>query len=164
MRNRIVFYFVALVVWLIFTWKATPGNVLAGAIASLIVTLVMGDLFTRHAGKFIQVKRYFWLLYFIPVFLWEVIKSNFDVAYRVLHPSLKINPGIVKVKTNIKSDSGLTFLVSAISLTPGTLAVDVDQKNGYIYVHWINVKTQDVDKATELIITRFERILSRIYE
>jgi len=49
-------------------------------------------------------------------------------------------------------------------LTPGTLSVDVDKEKGYIYVHWIDVTSQDVKKATEIIAKRFERILERIFE
>jgi multicomponent Na+:H+ antiporter subunit E len=104
------------------------------------------------------------LLYYLPIFIWECIKANFDVAYRVGHPDLPINPGIVKVKTSLKSDTGLTFLANSITLTPGTLSVDVDQEEGFLYVHWIDVKDKDIEKATKLIIGRFEPILKRIFE
>lgn len=77
---------------------------------------------------------------------------------------MPINPGIVKVKTTLRSDTGLTFLANSITLTPGTLSVDVDQENGFLYVHWINVKDKDIDRATSLIVHRFERILKRIFE
>jgi len=75
-----------------------------------------------------------------------------------------INPGIVKVKTILKSDTGLTFLANSITLTPGTLSVDIDQGKGFIYVHWIDVKDKDIERATRLIVHRFEKILSRIFE
>ena len=93
-----------------------------------------------------------------------MIKANFDVAYRVVHPKLPIKPGIVKVKTKLKSDTGLTFLANSITLTPGTMSVDIDRENGYLYIHWINVKSTDVEKATEIIVSRFEKILEKIFE
>jgi multicomponent Na+:H+ antiporter subunit E len=93
-----------------------------------------------------------------------MIKANFDVAYRVVHPKLPIKPGIVKVKTRLKSDTGLTFLANSITLTPGTMSVDIDRENGYLYIHWINVKSADVEKATEIIVSRFEKILEKIFE
>jgi multicomponent Na+:H+ antiporter subunit E len=90
--------------------------------------------------------------------------ANIDVAYRVLHPALPIKPGIVKVKTSLKTDTALTFLANSITLTPGTMSVDIDTDNGFLYVHWINVKDKDVEAATKIIVERFENILAKIFE
>jgi len=102
-------------------------------------------------------------LYYIAVFIWECVKANLDGAYRVLHPDLPIRPGIVKVKTTLKSATGLTLLANSLTLKPGTMTVDIDQENGFLYVHWMDVKTEDLDQATELIVGKFERILKRIF-
>jgi multicomponent Na+:H+ antiporter subunit E len=109
-------------------------------------------------------RYWYFLAYYLPVFLWECFKANVDVAYRVAHPRLPIKPGIVKVKTSLKTDTGLTFLANSITLTPGTLSVDIDRDNGILYVHWINVKKKDVESATKIIVVRFERILRKIFE
>jgi multicomponent Na+:H+ antiporter subunit E len=108
--------------------------------------------------------RYLWFCYYVPVFLWECLKANIDVAMRVLNPKLPINPGIVKVKTTLKSDTGLTFLANSITLTPGTFCVDIDAESGVLYIHWIDVKTQDVEKATQAIVLKFENILKKVFE
>jgi multicomponent Na+:H+ antiporter subunit E len=131
---------------------------------SAFVAFVTGDLFTHRPGHFGHITRYLWFFYYIPVFLWECLKSNIDVAIRVMHPGLPINPGIVKVKTTLKSDTGLTFLANSITLTPGTFCVDLDAENGFLYIHWIDVKSQDVDEATQMIVNKFEKILKRIFE
>ena len=75
-----------------------------------------------------------------------------------------IKPGIVKVETSLKSDTGLTFLANSITLTPGTLTVDIDREGGFLYIHWINVRHKDIEGATKSIVKRFERILTRIFE
>jgi len=123
-----------------------------------------GDMFVKRPYVFKHASRYLWFLYYLPIFIWECIKANIDVAYRVIHPKRPINPGIVKVKTTLKSDTALTFLANSITLTPGTLSVDIDQEKGYLYVHWIDVKQEDVEKATALIVQRFERILRKIFD
>ncbi|HPK86658.1 MAG TPA: Na+/H+ antiporter subunit E, partial [Atribacterota bacterium] len=51
----------------------------------------------------------------------------------------KINPGIVKISPNLKSDAAITLLANSITLTPGTLSVDIDERNNDLYIHWINV-------------------------
>jgi multicomponent Na+:H+ antiporter subunit E len=84
------------------------------------------------------------------------------MAYRVLHPELPISPGIVKVKTEMTSPLGRTFLANYITLTPGTLTVDMEGE--YLYIHWIYVMTEDVEKATGIIAGRFESILKRVFE
>ena len=112
----------------------------------------------------ITISRYLWFLYYIPLFVWECIKANIDSAYRLIHPDLPIRPGIVKVRTTLKSKVGLTILVNSITLMPGTMTVDCDEDNNLLYVHWADVKSTDIDKATELIVLKFERVLKRIFE
>jgi len=101
-----------------------------------------------------------WLLY-IPVFFWAMIKANFDVAYRVIHPRMPINPGVVMINTDLKSDSGKLALANSITLTPGTLTMDVEGDK--LLIHWINVKTSDTKEATKIIGNRFERFLKVIF-
>jgi multicomponent Na+:H+ antiporter subunit E len=89
-------------------------------------------------------------------------KANFDVAYRVLHPKMPISPGIVKVKTKLKSEIGIAFLANSITLTPGTFTVDL--KGQHLYIHCINVKHMDVEEASKDILERFEKLLIKIFD
>ncbi|MFA5085679.1 MAG: Na+/H+ antiporter subunit E, partial [Candidatus Omnitrophota bacterium] len=67
--------------------------------------------------------RYLWLVYYVVIFLWECLKANIDVAFRVIHPYLPIRPGTVKIKTSLRSDIGLTFLANSLTLTPGNTTI-----------------------------------------
>ena len=164
MKGRMILFFLASLVWMGLTWPPDWQHAFIGVFVASFVAYMTGDMFVKRPHMFRSPKRYFWFLYYIPIFIWECFKANIDVAYRVGHPDMPINPGIVKVKTTLRSDTGLTFLANSITLTPGTLSVDVDQENGFLYVHWINVKDKDIDRATSLIVHRFERILKRIFE
>ena len=106
--------------------------------------------------------RVIWFLWYIPIFLWECFKANIDVAYRVLHPRMPIKPGIVKVKTSLKTDMAKTALANSITMTPGTLSVDI--KDEFLYIHWIYVRDEDLEKATRIIVDRFEKHIKRIFE
>ena len=99
-------------------------------------------------------------MYFF-VFIIALIKSNFDVARRVLSPKLDINPGIVVFKTKLKNDFAKMVLANSITLTPGTLTVDVIKNN--FYIHWIDVKTEDPEEVYQQIAAPFEKILLKIY-
>ncbi len=109
-------------------------------------------------------KRVFFSIYYVVVFLSGCIVANIDVAWRVLHPKLPIRPGTLRLRTKLKSDIALTFLANSITLTPGTTTVDIDKANGYIYVHILYLKPgYDKPEDKQWIVDRFERILERMF-
>ncbi|MHC4640974.1 MAG: Na+/H+ antiporter subunit E [Planctomycetota bacterium] len=166
--RRLVYFILAFIVWVMLTWPFVDGKidiqvVIAGLIASLIVAILFHEILPQEHTVFISPIRIFWAVIYMPVFFYYVIIANLDVVYRALHPKMPINPGIVKIKTNLKTQSGITALANSITLTPGTLTVDLTD-DGFFYVHWINVKSDDVEEATELIARRFEWFLQKIFE
>lgn len=106
-------------------------------------------------------KSFLFSLIYIFVFIKELIVSNLDVARRVVNPKLPIKPGIVKVKTKLRSRIGKTILANSITLTPGTLTVDI--KDEYLYIHWIEIKEDDLEGATKAIVEKFEKYLEVIF-
>ncbi len=164
-KSRVILFFLALIVWCLLNWKPDWQHIIIGIFVSAIVAFLTGDLFINRPHLLKHPYRYvYFFVYYAPKFLWECFKANLDVAYRVIHPKLPINPGIVKVKTILRSDTALTFLANSITLTPGTLSVDIDKENGFLYIHWIDVKAKDIEPATKMVVERFEKILSRIFE
>jgi multicomponent Na+:H+ antiporter subunit E len=166
--RRLIYFVVAFIVWILLAWPFAEGKidqqvVIAGLIASAIVAFLFHEVLPIEHHVLISPIRLFWLLVYIPVFFYYVIIANLDVVYRALHPKMPIKPGIVKIKTNLKTESGITALANSITLTPGTLTVDLTD-DGFLYVHWINVKSADVEEATEFIARRFEWFLQKIFE
>lgn len=165
MKSKIVLFFVAFIVWCLLNWMPDYQHLTVGIFVAAIVAFITGDLFITRPHNLKHPLRYwYFFVYYLPTFLWECFKANLDVAYRVLHPTLPINPGIVKVKTSLKTDTALTFLANSITLTPGTMSVDIDKDNGFLYIHWIDVKCSDIDGASKIIVEKFERILRKIFE
>jgi len=160
--RRFILTIFSFAVWLMLTWRFNWQNLVVGGVVAICVGLIFGNFFVSAPAKVFQFKRWFWFVVYLPVFFWEMAKANFDVAYRVLHPKMPIRPGIVKVKTNIKSEMGKTFLANSITLTPGTLTVDI--KDQYLYIHWINVKHKDLEKASNYIVGRFEKYLIKVFD
>ena len=166
--RRLIYFVVLLMIWIFGTWPFVDGKIdvqvmAAGVIASLIVAFLFHEILPKEHHVFISPVRLFWFLVYLPVFFYYVMKANLDVVYRAIHPQMPIKPGIVKIKTNLKTESGITALANSITLTPGTLTVDLTD-DGFLYVHWINVKSTDVEQATKLIAQRFEWFLERIFE
>lgn len=168
MMRRLIYFVLALVVWIVITWPFAEGSVdmqmlWAGVIASALVAILFQEVLPKEHHVFISPVRVFWFLVYIPVFLFYVFKANIDVVYRALHPQMPIKPGIVKIKTDLKTDFGITALANSITLTPGTLTVDLTD-DGFLYVHWINVKAVDTELATKHVAHKFEWFLTRIFE
>lgn len=132
-----------------------------GGVLSAIVAAFGWRYFSQVGFSHLSLKKLLYLIAYIPVFFWAMIKANFDVAYRVIHPRMPISPGIVVIKTDLKSDSGKLALANSITLTPGTLTMDVEGDS--MLIHWINVKSTDTDEATKIISKRFERFLKVIF-
>jgi multicomponent Na+:H+ antiporter subunit E len=83
-------------------------------------------------------------VYVLGPFLVEVTKANVDVAYRVI--TGRIRPGIIRVSSDLKTDLGIFILANSITLTPGTITVDIDEKTHDLFVHNINIAPGDESK------------------
>jgi len=160
------------VIWLLIAWPYNFENNemnWQSFIIGLLISIFVGVVTSRNlvspfinTGKF-NFNRILWFICYILLFMWLCLKANLDVAYRVLHPQLPIKPGIVKVKTNLKSPIARVALANSITLTPGTLSIDITD-DGYFYIHWIYVFSDDIEVATQKIVSQFERILIKIFE
>ncbi len=159
-KNSILFFLFLMIFWLLLT-SLDSQEVIAGIIIALIITIFLGRKITIFADFKLSIKSIIYSIRFIFVFIIELIKSNLDVAFRVLNPKLPINPGIVKVKTNLKSRLGRIVLANSITLTPGTLTVEI--KDDDYYIHWIDVTTEDIGRSTEIIVKKFEKYLEVIF-
>ncbi len=155
-------FILSLIFWLLITFRLTLPNIIVGAVAALICSAVFSRYYFHDVHKFLQPRRYFWFFVYFFIFIWECIKANLDVAYRVLHPAMPIRPGIVKVKTTLKSDFARTLLANSITMTPGTITVDIIDDN--LYIHWIYIRSEDPEVYTGIITGVFEKYIKRIVE
>jgi len=142
----------------------SSGEILFGLIFSVLTALLIKKLFSivevTPTFALFNPKRWFLLLVYVtgPFFV-SMIKANLDVAYRVI--TGKIRPGIVKIPSGLKTDFGVSMLANSITLTPGTLSVDIDKKNN-LYVHWIYVKNKK--PKTRDVCSDFPKWIRRIAE
>ena len=144
--------------WMLLAGSLATAEAVTGAVAALVVTLMSG----RHLAVYTGV-RFTWLAAvhlpaFLFVFLRALVYANVDMARRVLSPALPIRPEIVRVETRLQSALGKLLLTNAITLTPGTLAVDVH--GNQIRVHWVYCPPGlDMESRTAAIVSAFERHL-----
>jgi multicomponent Na+:H+ antiporter subunit E len=160
--KHITVFILALIFWLLLTFRFTLPNLMVGSFASLLCSLFFTRFFVNNVYKLLQPERYFWFVVYLAVFIWECIKANLDVAYRVLHPAMPIRPGIVKVKTRLRSDLAKALLANSITMTPGTISVDIIGDD--LYIHWIYIRSEDPEVYTPMITGAFEKYIKKIIE
>ncbi len=150
----------AAALWLLLTGTLDTQELVVGA----LVTVVVGALAYARSGIFAGVRWSFILPGALLIYCWvfsiALVRSNIDVARRVLSPDLPIRPGVVTVRTGLTSALGRLLLANSITLTPGTLTVDVEDE--LLTIHWIDCPPNiDMEAATAAIAGDFERHLRR---
>ena len=153
-----------LTLWLIWVLLSgfAPNEIAVGAAVALTLTIILVKYLHLPINFVSPVKVIQFIVIYIPLFIYQLILSNFDLAYRVLSPSLPIKPGFVRIPTSLTSDIGKLVLANSITLTPGTLSLDVDGQS--IYIHWVNVCGQNPVQNQQAVSGAFERVLGAIFK
>lgn len=149
--------------WLLLVGKWDMAENGVGLAVAIITVLISWKNFELLDGVKLQLATPFYIVHYLIIFMIALVRSNIDVALRVLSPRLPINPAIVKVTTQLQSPIGKLILANSITLTPGTLTVDVMEDT--LQIHWIDsTPGTDVVHATQAISDAFERDLRRIFK
>lgn len=147
-------------------WLWSYEEIAFGIILSAITGVVARKIFVKKSLRMLNPVRWvMFIVYIVGPFFVGMAKANIDVAYRVI--TGKINPGIVKISPDLKTDLGITMLANSITLTPGTLSVDIDEDSNDLYIHWINVKKEALNKKPvdcKFVCGNFEKWVRRISE
>ncbi|RPE09379.1 Na+/H+ antiporter subunit E [Chitinophaga lutea] len=126
-------------IWVMLTGELVFTNFVFGFLLSYVTLwLVTADQ---------EQKRYFSrvpaVISFIFFFIYEMLRANFQVAYDVITPKFFMKPGIVQYPMDAKTDLEITFLTNLISLTPGTLILDVSDDKKVVYIHVMYLEDKD---------------------
>lgn len=143
--------------WVALTGSFATDEILTGLACAIVISIFTGSLFTKRGLSHFSPKEILRRIQFFAVFFKALIVANIDVAKRVLSPKLPIKPGIVKINTKLTNDMDKLWLTNSITLTPGTLTIEMDEQD--LYIHWINVETEDEEKAGDIIKGNFEKYL-----
>ncbi len=139
--------------WVALTGQFSLSNFFFGYVLSFIIMLVYSR--EKESRKyFLRIPRVFGFLFY---FLFELIKANIQVAYDVVTPTFYMRPGIVAYPLSARSDLEITLLANIISLTPGSLSLDVSDDKKVLYVHSMFIKDKETFIAN--IKNGFERRL-----
>lgn len=153
--------------WILLTWSFAGQELIMGAVVSRAVALFSARFFIHEKpARLLNPRRLGSLIVYVFVFLGELIKANVDMARRCFGGCRKVNPGVIKVPVDLDGDYAEAMLANSITLTPGTITLDIAQQGEqtYYYIHWIDVTETDGEKAGEIIKGKMEKWIRRIWE
>ncbi len=146
---------------LAFAWILLSGNL---EVLNFLQGFIIGYIILYVFRNAIGAKKYFdripAIISFIMFFLKELMKANLIVAYDILTPQDHMNPGIIELELDAETDSEITLLANIITLTPGTLSIDLSEDRKKLYVHAMYI--QDIEKTKYELKNEFEKRLLEV--
>jgi multicomponent Na+:H+ antiporter subunit E len=150
-----------LLIWLIANNTLATETLITGVVITAAISLAFATFSRVYSVVRWSPRVIFNYLIYFGVFIQELVKANLNVMWVVFSPRIDIKPGIVEIKTELTSPMGRLALANSITLTPGTLVVDM--RGDSLFIHWINVTATDPVEATKEIAGRFEKYLKVVY-
>ncbi len=149
------------VMWLVISQDTSSVSLVLGALFAVVAAAFCNHVFfakeqLHRSDLYFRVDL---LLLFVLLVIVESYLSSFDLIYRMI--SGRYRPGIVRIRTRLRSQIGRSVLANTISLVPGTLSLWLEDQR--IYVHCFDKKTHHSRKAQKLITSRIEALLARIF-
>jgi multicomponent Na+:H+ antiporter subunit E len=151
--NGLLWNILLALVWVGMTEDYQPRNLAVGFLLGLGI-LFFARRVVGAPNYLIKLRQAVGLHFFL---IWELVKANFRVAYEVLTPGYGMRPGVIALPLDAKSDAEITLLANLITLTPGTLSLDVSSDRRVLYIHVMHLEDDDLDVVRQKIKDGFER-------
>ncbi len=149
--NGLLWNVLLAIAWVAITGHVSPSNLLLGFVLGFIVFFFAH----RAVGSLGYPAKVWCALSLAGFFLWELLRANLRVAYDVVTPQAHMHPGVIAIPLDAQTDAEITLLANLISLTPGTLSLDVSTDRSTLYIHAMYL--DDIEVMRRQIKEGFER-------
>ncbi len=153
--RRLAVFAILFAFWLLLSGHYDLFHLSLGLICSLLVAFVSADLLIENIGGSHRIKKTRRFIFYVPWLIYQIVLANFHVAYLILKPSA-IDPRIIRFKTKLKTEFSMVTLGNSITLTPGTITMDI--VDGEFYVHALSKKVAD-----DLLGGEMERRVAHVF-
>lgn len=145
-------------VWTFLTGEFTQTNFFFGLLLAFCLLFMLRDV----VGTTAYCRKVWQVTYFVLYFVWQLIVANLHVAYEVITPRLYMRPAIVAVPLDLKKEMEITLLANLVTLTPGTLSLEISEDRSTLFVHGMYV--DDVEAFRQSIKQGFEKRVQELFE
>lgn len=119
--------------WILLSGEFSFILILSGVFSSLLVSYMSHDLLIGKGDIKLGLIRTSRFIRYLPWLFWQIVMANLDLVYRTLHPKMPIHPKIINFKNDLKTDLGMVILANSITLTPGTITIEVDENEFIVH-------------------------------
>lgn len=144
--------------WMLLSGETGFILVLSGVVSSLLVAHMSHDLIFGKVDINSGFRRIIAVLKYIPWLMLQIIISNIDLVYRTLHPSMPIDPAIIKTKNNLRTDLAMVLFANSVTLTPGTVTIEVSENEFIIHAIDRKAEAEMADCEMQKRVKRIEDI------
>ncbi len=153
--RRLAVFVILFAFWLLLSGHYDLFHLSLGLICSLLVAFVSHDLLIENISGAKRIRKTRRFVFYVPWLIYQIVLANLHVAYLILNPKA-IDPRIVRFKTRLKSQFSMVTLGNSITLTPGTITMDII--DGEFVVHALSKKVAD-----DLLSGEMERRVAHVY-
>ncbi|SNB46892.1 Na+/H+ antiporter subunit E [Geobacter sp. DSM 9736] len=150
-----LFHILLMLAWIALTGNFTATNMAAGLLLGILVIWVVQKEREGYVTRLGHVAG------FLLFFLRELTVANLRVAHDVLTPRHRMRPGILAIPLDLESEAEITFLATLITLTPGTLCLDVTEDRRTLYLHAMYI--DDPEKVRRTVKEGYERRVREVF-
>jgi len=129
-------FIILFIFWILLSGEFTFVILASAVVSCFFVAHISHDLLIGKADISPGIARILRFIKYLPWLLWQIVLSNIDLVYRTLHPGMPIDPCVITFDTDLTTDMGITTLANSITLTPGTITIEANEKGAFI-VHAI---------------------------
>ena len=144
--------------WAAVSGSMTFGSLLTGFVIGALVLAVVGQAY--GSSHYLQRLRRFVGL--MGVFVWELLRSSLQVAWEAVTPNYRMRPAVIAVPIELEKDISITVLANLVTLTPGTLSIDVSRDRKFLYIH--AMYAEDAEAVRRSIRDSFEVRVAEVFE
>ncbi|MBD3277064.1 MAG: Na+/H+ antiporter subunit E [Candidatus Aegiribacteria sp.] len=153
---------VLILIWSALTMSLDYRELVLGAVVSILIAAATAGYFTGNVFRLFNPVRFGAFFGYVLFFLGRMVMANIDVFLRVIRPVVPVHPGIVRASLELGSERARTIVANSITLTPGTLTVDMN--DSHIYVHWISLPDGDATAETQKMVDGFAHRLEKLFD
>ena len=146
------------IAWSALTGSFQPVDLLFGFVLGYLVLWLINRT-NQSRSYFYQVPR---MLDLVLFFLFDLVRANFRMAVIILSPQMKLRPAVIAVPLILQSDTAIILLTNMITLTPGTLSLDISTDRRMIYLHVVYL--EDPAQFRQQLIEGYEKRLKELLE
>lgn len=146
------------ILWLLLVNQFSAGHLVLGLLLGWLIPLLTSAFWPEH----VRVRHTGVLLRYLVVFVYDIVRGSFQVAWLILKGPARLKPAFVVVPLELRTDLGISLLANTISLTPGTVSSRLSADKRTLVVHTLN--TDDPEALVAEIKQRYEMPLKKIFE